>query len=83
MLRYYLENVDKMPVAGDPREAIRGIYAAASDEDAPLRIPLGVDALRAVKAELEAHLADVEKSRKYSESFKYEEGGNPFLKADQ
>ncbi len=80
ILKNYLLNIDKMPAAGDPDKAVVSMYEVANAEDAPLRIPLGVDALEGIKKELKLHLEEVEKAAKYSAGFTYEEGGNPFVK---
>jgi NAD(P)-dependent dehydrogenase (short-subunit alcohol dehydrogenase family) len=44
---------------GDPRKAARAIEAALDDPHTPLRLPLGDDAVRAIRAHAEGLLADL------------------------
>ncbi|MBC7795763.1 MAG: short-chain dehydrogenase/reductase, partial [Pyrinomonadaceae bacterium] len=57
-LNWLTENDGKQP--GDPRKAAQAMIKVVESENAPLRLPLGEDALLAIEDELEKVKKDIE-----------------------
>lgn len=57
-------------VGGDPDKAARAIYEIARAESIGQRVPLGLDAIAGIEAQLEAIRKDLEEARKWSVDLK-------------
>lgn len=71
MARQWLETTT---LPGDIRKAARAIHEISDDEDVPLRVVLGEDAIESVLRKSASLKEGVEKSRHYSSDLKTDTG---------
>ena len=57
-------------MGGDADKAARAIYEIAHSENVGLRVPLGLDAIAGIEAQLESIRKDLEDARKWSVDLK-------------
>jgi len=73
--RKLLSDADFLAATGDPEKAVREMYKVTLLDNPPLRLPLGKDAVKHIKASLKKKLDELNTFESWSEDLTFEQEG--------